>query len=475
MRWILFPRCNVVLQIDDEEPIPIGYPSPKHALQNFIDNGGLSSAFKREYDVRSTTIDGVDIAYVVERTDVFRDWGFAPVPAQRRNSGADNFPPVATCIEGVAVEEFTPGFRSRSILAIANATGAGAPKTNVARSALEDTPELRQMLKGIYHAYASHVEDESERLRSEESFSLTHATDHAKYTAARLSHQSSIKDDILADELQKVPVFVVEEVSGRRKTNVKEVVATGAFVTVESPLRRSIEQLVREAPTDIKAQDLLEIFGSDNFSQENVKTICNLSSYSNFDRQILKQFEISSVDAYARDKRLRLHWNLVGNSRSWLSLADVDSELIDGDRQFLQMLYEAWERVSRGNPLSSIAFPLSNIKSAGLDEYGMFMSRGHRYLAPTSALAKYVRSLATKEGHDFKRLAVLLLVLESFEAMNFTLETVNSEAAQRVTSQVLGSELANYFEDGAGFLEAIGQTNKKIFDPFAWDKRDYDA
>src|SRR6266487_2514564 len=67
---------------------------------------------------------------------------------------------LGTCVEGVRVEFDTPGFKGRSIVAIANVTGPNAPKTNVARSGLETTPELDRTLETIYQIYLNHIKKE---------------------------------------------------------------------------------------------------------------------------------------------------------------------------------------------------------------------------------------------------------------------------------------------------------------------------
>ena len=64
---------------------------------------------------------------------------------------------LGTCIEGIRVEFGTPGFEGDSIVAIANITGQGAPKTNVARSGIENTPERATMLQTIYGVLQSQI------------------------------------------------------------------------------------------------------------------------------------------------------------------------------------------------------------------------------------------------------------------------------------------------------------------------------
>jgi hypothetical protein len=74
---------------------------------------------------------------------------------------SEELAPICTAVEGIAVEFGSPGFRGIEIVAVANAMGPTAPKTNVARSSLESTDERQNLLRSVYKAYVDGLSDEA--------------------------------------------------------------------------------------------------------------------------------------------------------------------------------------------------------------------------------------------------------------------------------------------------------------------------
>jgi len=146
-RWIVFPRCKVSAAVDGAPPVEIGFSEPKNALESVLTGlgrlkpGGSSS--EDQVKIEQGTCRGVTLAYALEWSPFFREWTFlAHRPSQRGDA-----PLIGICIEGVRVGFSSPGFSTHRILAIANSVGPDAPKTNVARSGLEMTPERERLMR----------------------------------------------------------------------------------------------------------------------------------------------------------------------------------------------------------------------------------------------------------------------------------------------------------------------------------------
>src|SRR5205823_11074423 len=133
--------------------------------------------FRNKLKVEERRVDGLTVAYGLSYDPHYRDWSFITLSQREDSQRGATWIPVGTCIEGIAVEFETPGYRDRSILAIADATGANAPRTNVARSAVEDTPEKANVFRECYRTFFGHVASEADRLRADEEYSLTWATE----------------------------------------------------------------------------------------------------------------------------------------------------------------------------------------------------------------------------------------------------------------------------------------------------------
>ncbi len=87
-QWLMFPRCKVTVEIDDAEPVDIGYSSPKAALEDFLDSHFRKIRYKREYEVREIHAGDLTLAFAVAKDELFQDWGFVDV--QRVRFGRDD-------------------------------------------------------------------------------------------------------------------------------------------------------------------------------------------------------------------------------------------------------------------------------------------------------------------------------------------------------------------------------------------------
>jgi len=257
-RWILFPECNVHVEIDGQPAVRIGYKNPEEALNLYLKNNGKRLVGSREYRVVQKNICGLDLAYAISRDEFFKDWSLIGVGETRTSQDFEEIP-VGTCIEGIAVDFNTPGFEGRSILAIANARGKTAPRTNVARSALEDTNERTATISQIYELYAAQVADEVKRLAAIEEYSLSWAVGQAAYiSAAFASPRTRVSDRATyAAAIGKLPLFLVESDGRRISASLEELETRRDLWLIEAPLVRSVENLIREAPTNVSARSVI--------------------------------------------------------------------------------------------------------------------------------------------------------------------------------------------------------------------------
>jgi molecular chaperone HtpG len=173
-QWIVLPRCDVTVSVDGAEPITVGFESAQHAIQDYLTEMGLNTDVDNpSYKVVTKQAEGVEFAYAARWSSHYKDWSIAHLRDRAPH------PVPCTCVEGVAVIFATPGMNNRTLIAIANATGSKAPKTNVARSTLESTPERDRLFSDLYGLYFDHVKDEIKRLIHEEHYSLTWAANNA--------------------------------------------------------------------------------------------------------------------------------------------------------------------------------------------------------------------------------------------------------------------------------------------------------
>ncbi|TPJ17805.1 hypothetical protein FJW04_09700 [Mesorhizobium sp. B2-7-3] len=477
--WLMFPRCIVRVKINDDDPVVIGYQSPKEAIQSYLDSSSRQRPrYKREVEVKEFTEAGVTLAFAVAKDELFQDWSFVDVPRERGPVDDDEVPaPIATCIEGVAVEHSTPGFRAPIILAVANSVGKGAPRTNVARSAFEETAEQRQMLQTIYEMYARHISDEIKRLSASDSHSLSRAVGVAPYIATPLIGQivPASKPALLSESMSKVPLVLVEDSSGRSNITMTDLSGSREFWTVESPLYKSIEYFVKEAPLNVTTSKILATLGNKSGVHHSGITVCNLNSSAYVEENIKASFEISEIVASQEARQLELRWVKREGNPNWLSTVTVFNQIAQREIKFWHMLREARERLRTTRAASGdrLNVPGPSVQARGLGVAGSFVSNRERYLVPGVPLANLLFSMGTSgDLADLRSLAANLLVIELLRSFRWTWDVFSEDLLDRAISQAGFEWLKNYMKDSQSFVLALRDTNSTIFDPFAWDRRD---
>lgn len=311
-KWIILPRCKVLAAADDMEPEAIGFNSLKEALEDYFNKADarqLKLFLPERVECREHSTDEVTVAFALGYNPHFRDWSFVSIPTEHQFAGEEEWSPVATCIEGVAVEFASPGFLSGGVFAIANARGIDAPKTNVARSSIEAGRDTEEHTRKIYGILIENVAAETRRLQSEEGFSLAWAAEQVSFLVdpiadarGRLTHPK-----IHAEELAKIPAFLIETATGRTLNSLTDLRSIGSFWTVESQLMRSVEQFIKEAKAELTAQQLIAVGQTSAAPLPNGAILAN--NQTSFVRNLIDDnFEISQIVAHVSERRLDACW-----------------------------------------------------------------------------------------------------------------------------------------------------------------------
>ena len=144
--------------------------------------------------------------------------------------------------------DFTsPGYQDSLLIALANAVGPCAPKTNVARSGLETTSERSTLLRTLYDLYCEHVKFEVRLMQAERGFSLTWALSEATWLMDSLLPSNfrqpggALDYDALLEACAEVPSIALEDHHSRVGISSKELTEYESFWTVDSAFFSSAE------------------------------------------------------------------------------------------------------------------------------------------------------------------------------------------------------------------------------------------
>lgn len=477
--WVMFPRCKVSVVIDDLPPLSVGFASPSDAIEAFLSEHRDRFIGKRNYKVVEETDGGVTLAYALLETPLFKDWSFVSIDESERPSSDDMpTPPTAICVEGIGVEFTSPGFKGRSVLSVANVVGPGAPRTNVARSSIDDTPEHQETLKKIYGLYASHVSREIRRLEAEEGYSLSWAVQEAPYILEPLTgiRTPPKSNGLLNESLNDIPILLVEDQRGRVALSLREIIELPCFYTVESPLVESAEFFVKESASNITARQILEISNRNSLKLPDGPVLCNLRAFPLVRRSITTGFEIDNVVADQENRTLEARWVHFAEEQRWLTNASLLAHLRGVDLQLWNAVSGRGSYSRYGGTTWDIRFaiPLSSVSVVGLDEYGSFYSNGVRYYRPTDPLATFLADLwADRSTESVRMLVNFISFLGQFDKYSAQVE-LDARVAKTFMRGVgiVGGDDEDEIPGLIEFVAAYNASKARVFNPFAWKRKE---
>lgn len=492
-QWIVVPDCEVIATVDGKENIRIGFTSPAEALRNFLKSYNVDF-YEADEDETSTARHririvekqqhGVDLAYALEWNSYFKEWKFLTLDSfigSREDSQSygkeSESPLLGTCVEGIRIVTETPGFQGYPIVALANVKGAAAPKTNVARSGLEATPERDIMLQQIYSIYANHIIDELNELTTNRSFSSTWATGETMYLLSPLlgrpeEHSAAISPSLLLQELQAIPYIMVEENGQRYAKSPNQISQEKEFWTIDCGLLRSAELLIREVASEASLSGLIQALNVASFEFPNAPVVCGTNYRNQILQEIFAKREVDTINVNPQQRRVDLRWVEKSSSPRWLELP---IETID--------LYSSL--VGRRRRLWSIPLiPQGDINVTVPSGEIAVRACGSLYLIPGSEIVTFVRShvekLYSKRTSETELVVIILLsaIDEFFKRRRASIDdsfVMNFiRHYEREASHLLSGRRIEDAFDVSQFLNIVMSTNWKLFDTSAWRRENSD-
>lgn len=464
-RWILFPGCRVEVSVDGAASVPVGHATPKDFLHNYLQSTSDGLVGSSEWKVEQVNMGPLTIAFAMSYNEFYREWSL--VGGGHRLVNGER-PPLAIAVEGIAVESWSPGFTGPvGILAIANTSGTGAPRTNVARTSIENTPELTSLLKSIYLAYTQVIDFEITRLVTEGGYSLSSALHEFPFiSGALLNQQAAVRSpESLAEAIDAAQLFLAEDATERRRISIDELKAAGSFSSLESPTYHSVEQLIREVPGNVRARSILGEIGTP-FPNRIV-----VSEPSQYLVSILKRnFDVAEINCSEKDRSIELIWKKKELEENWTSSEELINFLNESGQVSVQNVSNFFEQNYRSRHRVPILIPKRNIRYAGLDKFvaadttfGLFLNGSN---AAVKALIENLKKSGPTEAKVSLILAELVRTVGSIERSG---DSASRYRMERMVRKLLSDGI---LEDGYSdrireFTETLLDSNTRVFDPFA--------
>ncbi len=496
--WILVPRCKVTLEIDNRDSIEIGFDTPRDVLVNSLRAAGLKVAesvkLRPSADmgdqpvcVVQHEIGRVTVAYAVLWSPYFHEWSFLSAKALGSETGQL---PIGTCVEGIRVDTDTPGFRGETVIALANACGENSPKTNVARSGLEATPERETLLQAVYRAFCRHAKNEIDNLTKDRGHSLTWAVQEAQYLLSPLvrpelstPNAHILSRDLLEESLKELPLLLTESSTGREAVSCKSLDEEDVFWTIDCPLFKSAENLIRETPGNASIRAVAKALGS-NFELPMQRLLCAPTIMSSVQSLAFRGREITKIVLRPDQRRLDLAWSQKSEPPKWLVLPKRWKDWL------FRVMADKYGRYGYRSFTQTRAHEIL-VLVGGVEIVGIGNETAIRYGVTTLLVGdnpanRYLRSMLQSELKkgvlDDQLLPPVLGVLVLF--VNLIGQQTSSENMVQIikrTSGLLTNEISylggstDAWEQALSdqeLMTALTETDWSIFDPSAWERRD---
>ncbi|MFD9953198.1 HD domain-containing protein [[Kitasatospora] papulosa] len=408
-QWAVIPGCNITCTIGGGEPAKIGHSNAKEALLSLIQrhhlvpDGWLESGKAK---VKELQLNGFSMAYAVRKNEFFKVWEFVQGPSKLRRTrayGLERREIIASgvLVEGIRVESGSPGFTQEedAILALCNSTGPSAPRTNVARSRLENTPELQNLFAEIYRAYSGHIEQECDSIERNYSHSLTWACNEAQHLSSTLLYGFPASHERLYEALRRVPMFAVERGSVRSRVSYHEIDELSKFYTRHGNVARHVEALLREMPADKSANSILEFMGYAGMSlpDDSVSLCSNLSDFvKSF---LLLDWEIAGFEGIMEHRSFNASWLKKGEHDRWSS-ARTSNQMAEILRR---RGIRSSESSSDRNPV--VRIPMSGTEASGFSgNYIGAVIGGEYYLFDSHPWGWAVEDIKERSGYSARNI-----------------------------------------------------------------------
>lgn len=497
-RWVVVPDCEVTVKVDDCDPARVGFNSPKEALAEVLEQ--LRPVLGRNQDPSDPTkvrieqgeMHGVTVAFAVEWSEYFREWSFLTLPSRSSLHEEEEKIDFAlgTCVGGIRVEFDTPGYSGPAtpILAVSNASGVSAPKTNVARSGLESTEERSRMLSAIYSIYCGHVASEIRNLYEKRSFSLTWATRESTFLLEPILPQREFDTDrfrplsyrLLLNEVLKLPLLVIERGGRRQSTSPAQINEDPAFWTIDCAFFRFAEMLIREVSTPMSISALGNSLGTHELHLPEGPVVCSLPQTRAIEQELFAVREVAEITIYPEQRRADFLWEPAAAPPRWIDLLRTARRLAPDEypRREDRPYFGEYEEIKAGRGPTTVT---------GIRDGLGVVSMRTLFLLPNAPLTRFlVRAWeqAEKGPSDMTKTALVLYLLEALSFLirrdvgpqaipniGAFLRSVRETSYRRSARTIDFTQLVND-TDLVAFEEAITESNWEIFNPSAWSRKE---
>lgn len=264
--WMVIPGCKVTYR-EGGKITEIGFKSASEVLSHYYSQSADSKQKRNNtIEFREKVETGIDLAFVVSKWYFYDLWEFETVQG-RLDPDGDEVEPLdrapGMCIEGIRVRSSPAGYTARdgAPWSVVNLTGREAPKTNVARSDLEQTPALERSLARIFSLLGTHAEEEFERMRKKGQ-GLANAAREADFIIGGLLRRPPMNRRSLEQAISDLRIIAMEDSQSCRPISRRELESMPHVWAVDNELLDNVERICGNLGLNETADGVIARLGS---------------------------------------------------------------------------------------------------------------------------------------------------------------------------------------------------------------------
>jgi hypothetical protein len=381
---------------------------------------------------------------------------------------------VGVCVEGIRVEFASPGFPQRAgLLSIADCRGNDAPKTNVARSALESESEQATLQSKVFGAYLDQVQAEIKRLQEVERFTQSYAVEQFPFIAGPI-YTNARQDKAITEVFKQFPMLMLEDDRDWHEVSINDLHKLDGFWTVESASMSSLVDLLKETTAKVTCKQVAE-FAHFKGAPLPAGPLLTNSYLSSMPKSLVEaEFEICELRASIDDRRIDAKWLSVREGAPlWINSRDIERRVALKFREYLTN--HRRRRDNRAGYASrrdtNVQLAIAEFPEIGLEDYLAVYTMGFVRLLPRTPIAKFLRTL-----YEQSKFLPFLIFLDALgPALERTGMTDFTKSEIEYSLKDITSRPGTVLEiDPTEFLQAVSETGNrlKIFDPWSWRRNE---
>lgn len=458
--WILIPNCEFLYHQGDDW-ISIGYGNTKDYLINVLNKNGIN-VDGIQYKIESINENGVDFSVLLKKSKYYNEWNFVDYTDVLGYQDLEEVP-CGLAVEGIRINEDSPGFKMTYLLAMVNLSGDNAPKTNVARSSL-DSLSIDAALKTIYETYLSIINIQKEQLSKDQS--ITWASSELTYYLNRFVNKNHTSGDILVNNkifhkiLEQYSCFLIETDTGRSFCSLDGLKKKKHFWTIESAAYHSANVLLREINTrsDSAVSLLKSLYGAEHPMLKDVDCVlCSQRFRNSLDNSLLDAFYPSQILIYEKERSILMLWQSIDDSDCRWSKVRIPNRSRRSDKEGLFLFVQAGD-----------SQPLNDKYNGVKGDYGMFLFAGNKLHEYFNMIYSQLSVGNEKQKRVLSAIAAFIYDHSSYNygARDSIKNDVSTYFSQRYSPDFY-KEIASII-DVDDFVDVIAQSSIIVYDKTWW-------